>query len=246
MDQVRRPSQCLELWRTSGAFASLIPALLQVAPNALAAPDHIGTPDLTSRPELKLARRRNRMASILVDLTPREARQTLDGLRSSRKDTEWGTHAVACWHELSEDMASSLAAGASDAVLRRWASVIGRTMVRDFLRIAFARWVVGRREAGSRVGTASTYRRALQIAFRDPIAIGDLAVDGTDLMDAGIPAGPAVGRALRRLLELVLEDPARNQRDELLALALSRRWPTLAAPWRSPVVRVAACSSSMR
>ena len=49
--------------------------------------------------------------------------------------------------------------------------------------------------------------------------IGDLAVDGGDLMQAGIAAGPRVGAVLRALLEWVLDDPARNTHDRLLARA---------------------------
>ena len=50
-------------------------------------------------------------------------------------------------------------------------------------------------------------------------ATADLAIDGSDLMEIGIPAGPAIGTVLRRLLELVIEDPSRNTREFLLAEA---------------------------
>ena len=49
--------------------------------------------------------------------------------------------------------------------------------------------------------------------------MGDLAVDGGDLMEIGIPAGPTIGATLRRLLEIVIDDPSKNQRDTLLAIA---------------------------
>ena len=35
------------------------------------------------------------------------------------------------------------------------------------------------------------------IAFRDPIDLGSLAVDGDDLRRAGIPAGPELGKILQ-------------------------------------------------
>lgn len=54
---------------------------------------------------------------------------------------------------------------------------------------------------------------------RDPLTRGDLALDGTDLAEAGIAPGPALGRVLEGLLGFVLEDPARNQRETLLARA---------------------------
>src|SRR6185312_6799265 len=62
----------------------------------------------------------------------------------------------------------------------------------------------------------SAYRRAMRIAFRDPVETGDLAVDGDDLLAAGIPAGPEMKAVLDQLLRYVLEDPARNTRDALM------------------------------
>jgi len=47
----------------------------------------------------------------------------------------------------------------------------------------------------------------------------DLAVDGSDLLEAGFRQGPEVGRVLRRLLDAVLEDPALNERATLLERA---------------------------
>ena len=46
-----------------------------------------------------------------------------------------------------------------------------------------------------------------------------LAVSGADLLAMGVPAGPELGRLLSRLLDAVLEDPALNTREALLALA---------------------------
>ncbi len=44
----------------------------------------------------------------------------------------------------------------------------------------------------------------------------DLAVTGTDLIALGIPPGKEIGRILNQLLEIVLEDPGRNTKEELL------------------------------
>jgi tRNA nucleotidyltransferase (CCA-adding enzyme) len=56
----------------------------------------------------------------------------------------------------------------------------------------------------------------------DPLARGDLAVSGRDLEGIGI-RGRAVGETLAVLLDRVLEDPAANTRERLLALARERR-----------------------
>jgi len=221
MDQVRLPSRSLKLWRRSGAIASLIPELSAVPEVALTAPDFIGTPDATRRPELAQSRSRNRLATLFLDLTPADVRRTLEGLRASNKETDWVTHQVECWTELGEsirDAASS--ANVTDAALRKWAAAIGRTYLGDFIRVATARWSAEANSSALRE-VASIYRRGTRIAWRDPLSIGDLAVDGSDLMELGIPAGPAIGATLRRLLEVVVSDPSKNQRDTLLALARS-------------------------
>jgi tRNA nucleotidyltransferase (CCA-adding enzyme) len=52
-----------------------------------------------------------------------------------------------------------------------------------------------------------------------PVTRGELAVSGDDLLAAGLPGGPALGRVLAKLLDAVVDDPARNTPDELLRLA---------------------------
>jgi tRNA nucleotidyltransferase (CCA-adding enzyme) len=52
-----------------------------------------------------------------------------------------------------------------------------------------------------------------------PLTIGDLALDGTDLKELGLPPGPQFGEILRYLLEEVLDRPEANNRAELKALA---------------------------
>ena len=51
----------------------------------------------------------------------------------------------------------------------------------------------------------------------DCINIKDLAITGSDVIKAGVPAGPKVGAVLKALLEEVLDDPAKNNKDYLLS-----------------------------
>jgi hypothetical protein len=57
----------------------------------------------------------------------------------------------------------------------------------------------------------------------DPLTVSALAVNGDDLLAAGVRAGPEVGETLDRLLADVLDDPARNTREGLLARVAERR-----------------------
>jgi len=57
------------------------------------------------------------------------------------------------------------------------------------------------------------------IAEKNAITLKDLAVNGKDLMAAGIPSGKEIGRILDELLEAVLDNPALNEKDKLLTIA---------------------------
>jgi len=52
-----------------------------------------------------------------------------------------------------------------------------------------------------------------------PLNIQDLAINGHDLMEIGIEPGPGMGQILQALLEIVLEDPQKNNASTLLSLA---------------------------
>jgi tRNA nucleotidyltransferase (CCA-adding enzyme) len=48
----------------------------------------------------------------------------------------------------------------------------------------------------------------------------DLAVSGDDLIAAGVPEGPAIGRLQKRLAQWVLQEPECNRREELIRQAM--------------------------
>ena len=57
-------------------------------------------------------------------------------------------------------------------------------------------------------------RRAATSA--EPVFLSELAVTGEELRAAGVLAGPLLGTLLRRLLELVWEEPLLNEKASLL------------------------------
>ncbi|MEC9015109.1 MAG: hypothetical protein VYD37_01370, partial [Gemmatimonadota bacterium] len=50
-----------------------------------------------------------------------------------------------------------------------------------------------------------------------PLSISDLAIDGNDLIRMGLRPSPAFARILQDLLDFVLTDPSRNEREVLEA-----------------------------
>jgi tRNA nucleotidyltransferase (CCA-adding enzyme) len=112
-----------------------------------------------------------------------------------------------------------------DGVIRTWAARTGRTRLAPVFRLAEAHWAAARdakAAAPSPQSVASAYRRALRIAYRDPIEVADLAIGGRDLEKLGL-RGPAVGSMLRRLVEAVISEPAMNTADSLVRLARELR-----------------------
>lgn len=58
-----------------------------------------------------------------------------------------------------------------------------------------------------------TYQR------KEPYRLSDLKVNGTDLQNAGIAEGKEIGQVLEQLMELVMENPRKNQKEYLLSEA---------------------------
>jgi tRNA nucleotidyltransferase (CCA-adding enzyme) len=63
------------------------------------------------------------------------------------------------------------------------------------------------------------FREVVAQELASPHRLRDLAVNGSDLLDLGYRPGPAIGRTLDRLLEEVVDDPSRNEREVLLRRA---------------------------
>jgi len=56
---------------------------------------------------------------------------------------------------------------------------------------------------------------------KPPFGPKDLALNGHDLMSLGYPEGPALGQILKKLVEVVLDEPERNTRQSLLEYTLA-------------------------
>lgn len=74
--------------------------------------------------------------------------------------------------------------------------------------------------AARRADVAAFERRMNELAKTGCYTMRQLAVNGADLMDVGIPAGPGVGATLQTLLNDVMEGTLPNEREALLAAAV--------------------------
>ena len=221
MDQVAKPGAAFAMWNATGAFATLIPKLALASDEALSVPDHLAQPGPKGRPQ----RRLGRLAGLFAGLDAAEVTRTLTDLRFSKQETSWVAAVVGRWRAVRADIEVSLASSVppEDALVRAWVAQIGRLHVGTVMRLAIAVWAAGARVRGSGPSPEAAgrlYRRMLRVAFRDPIELRDLAVDGDDLKAAGVAGGRELGRILQTLLRRVLEDPTLNRTDWLLQEAM--------------------------
>ena len=88
----------------------------------------------------------------------------------------------------------------------------------DLIRLAAAR-CRGRSSAAAEeeVRQAASAAKALRATLRDSscLSVDQLALDGRDLIRMGLKPGPRFGEILDALLDLVIEDPERNETERL-------------------------------
>lgn len=219
MEQVRRPSGALRLWRDVGALRELVPSLAELDEVALETLDELPRAEegAMSRPQ----RTPNRVAALFLDVPAAEARRTLSALRFSKHDAGWVGALVDRWQAVGTEISDALRSGTPpDSQVRRWLARVGRTYAGAFLRVALARWTATARAGRATPDAAAVralHRSMRRSLFRDPIELADLQVSGDDLRRAGIPAGPIYAKILHALLDRVLDEPARNTPEALLA-----------------------------
>jgi len=60
----------------------------------------------------------------------------------------------------------------------------------------------------------------IEEALRSPLSVSKLAVNGEDIMkEAGLQPGPVIGNILHALLEEVLDEPEKNDKEYLIGRA---------------------------
>jgi tRNA nucleotidyltransferase (CCA-adding enzyme) len=218
MEQVGRPAAALRLWRDSGALAVLIPSLATVDDVALATLDELPREGPTRHAPQRTV---NRLAALFLDVPAGQLRRALTDLRVSKHQTNWVAALAEGWQRVGRGMGPALLAGPpSDEQVRRWIAALGRLYAGAFLRVAAARWCAMRaagQDAPDGAAVRTLHRRMRGSLYRDPIQLADLRIGGDDLRRLGIPAGPIYAKILQALLERVLEDPARNTPEALLA-----------------------------
>jgi len=110
----------------------------------------------------------------------------------------------------------------SDAAVRRFVRRARPDALEDLFALRAADAAGTRADGAPDLSNLAAFRERIDsvMSAKPPLSARELAVNGNDIMSAlSIAPGPRVGAVLDALLERVLDDPALNEPDLLLALA---------------------------
>lgn len=206
----------LQFWRDSGAARIWLPELLAAMPNSLTPEiSPTGSPLVQRHPYV--GRLADRAATVPAVLRDRERALPRDPILLT---TFFCVDPVAVLVRLKASnaeiaRATALISGPVEPEtptpigVRRWMAAVGDA-ADDFAIL----WLL---RHGTEPDWAPIVRGVRERG--EAIARSALAINGSDLIGLGMPAGPQLGMLLDRLLSLVVDDPSLNTRDTLLARA---------------------------
>ena len=202
-------ARLVELWLTSGAARIWIPELLGTSRDSGAGP--AGAPPT---PVGRLTERAGLIPAVLGDAAADVPRDPV--LLTS----------LLCL----DPVAVLIRLKASGAeIARATALVTGPVEPESHSVVVVRRWMAAVGDAAAdltllwryRHGAAAPWESVMQgvLSRNEPLSRRQLAVNGSDLREAGIPPGPQMGVILDRLLSVVLDHPELNLRETLLSRA---------------------------
>ena len=234
--KTRNASRTLELYRESGALAELYPELAATVGvnESEDAGDDVWHRSLRAVDALPPSRLQLRLAALLHGvgmpaartrslrggytftgheaMGARKAEELLQRLRASNADIDRVRDLVALQSTL-------FPPDAPDPGIRRWLQHVDPSRVRDLFRLRIALWRAHSVERGDE-DLRLRWRRAHEVMLAHPVlTTAGLNIDGRDLKALGLRPGPEFGALLRTLLDRVVEDPALNTKEQLVALA---------------------------
>lgn len=111
----------------------------------------------------------------------------------------------------------------SDAAVRRFLARVGLDALEDLFALRLADTIA---TAGAPLSwpLLAELKSRIERIVKDgeALSLRDLAVNGHDLAEIGIPKGREMGAMLSELLDTVLEDPSLNTREQLIRIAKSK------------------------
>jgi tRNA nucleotidyltransferase/poly(A) polymerase len=105
----------------------------------------------------------------------------------------------------------------TDAAVRRFVKRVGPDLLDDLYDLRIADVADSPEKETSLKALEKLKKRIKKLKVKEAaLTLKDLVVNGEDIMDLGLAAGPIVGKILDHLLEVVINHPRQNKRELLL------------------------------
>lgn len=111
----------------------------------------------------------------------------------------------------------------TDKAIRRFIAKISPELIFMLMDLRLADNRGGKHPTGIKGVQKLTKRIKMEMDRKPPFGPKDLAIGGHELMELGFPEGPQIGQALGTLVQLVIDNPELNTKEQLLALAKNMR-----------------------
>lgn len=198
-----RPSLALNVMHKSGMFETVFKGL----PRPLEA-DMVGTLVIVDDADRDVCRR---LATLLVFLVNQNESLALDWLNQTKFSSEVRDRVITMLHHYNTLFEAPFE---NEGAARRFVKAVGRQYIDDVMWLAgHLRWWS---DNGNVIPNVATLKRVIPTAI---LATRELAINGDDLKkEFGMKPGPEMGRTLNLMLNLVLENPLLNTRENLLTL----------------------------
>lgn len=111
----------------------------------------------------------------------------------------------------------------TDKAIRRFIAKVSPELIFLLMDLRLADNRGGKHPNGIKGVQKLAKRIKAEMDRKPPFGPKDLAIGGRELMELGIPEGPQIGQTLGALVQLVLDNPELNTKEQLLALAKNMR-----------------------
>lgn len=105
----------------------------------------------------------------------------------------------------------------TERAIRRFIAKVGKDLIFKLMDLRLADNRGGKHPTGIKGVMRLKSKITGELSKKPPFGPKDLAINGNDLIEMGLPEGPLIGQILKSLVELALDEPSLNTKEDLIA-----------------------------
>lgn len=107
----------------------------------------------------------------------------------------------------------------TDGAVKRFINRVGKENIDELFELQWCDQIAS--EGKSKINQYDEFIQRINTLQHEPLSLKDLAITGTDLIQAGIPAGKEMGLIMKKLLDMVIDYPTLNNKQILIEQSLT-------------------------